>query len=102
MNSPFNVFESTLLNDISRSLRTLKEGTVESIEVIGTLSKMVINAVDWVGTILFNPVMILTFIDKMSLVIIVSLIILKVLGFDNLEKWILLGILAKVIAMVLL
>ena len=82
--------------------KTMKENTTQAIEVIGDLSKMIINAIDWTTTILFNPVIILTFIDKMSIVIILSLIILKIMGFDKLEKWILLSILIKVIAMVLL
>lgn len=83
-------------------LRNLKENTSQSIEVIGDLSKMIINAADWITTTLLNPIIILTFIDKMSIVIIIGLIILKIMGFDKLEKWITLSILAKVIAMVLL
>ena len=61
---------------------------------------MIINAIDWVSTILFNPIIVLTFIDKLTIVIIISLIVLKMLGFNNLEKWILLSILVKVVAMV--
>lgn len=79
---------------------SIKEGTARAIEVIGEVSKMILNAVDWTVTILFNPMVVLTFIDKMSIVIIISLIVLKMLGFDKLEKWILLSILLKVIAMV--
>ena len=37
---------------------------------------MIINAIDWMSTILFNPIIILTFIDKLTIVIIISLIIL--------------------------
>lgn len=88
--------------EVPNKLNTLKEGTVEAIEVIGKLSKMIIGAIDWISTILFNPIVALTFIDKMAIVIIISLIILKILGFDNLEKWILLTILLKVVAMVLI
>lgn len=88
--------------EVPNKLNTLKEGTVEAIEVIGKLSKMIINAVDWMSTILFNPIIALTFIDQMAIVIIISLIVLKILGFDNLEKWILLSILSKVVAMVLI
>lgn len=99
--NPFNPVNGGILHDISYTLRTMKEGTVDAIDTIGKLSNMIINAVDWTTTILFNPVIIIAFIDKMSIVIIVSLILLKMLGFNNLEKWILLAILAKVIAMVL-
>lgn len=83
-----------------KTIVSIKEGTAQAIEVIGEVSKMILNVVDWTVTILFNPIVILTFIDKMSIVIIISLLVLKMLGFDKLEKWILLSILLKVIAMI--
>lgn len=86
--------------EIPSQINSLKEGTIEAIETIGSLSKMIINAIDWMSTILFNPIIILTFIDKLTIVIIISLVVLKMLGFHNLEKWILLSILVKVVAMV--
>ena len=100
-----NVEESLLsiskkISEIPGQINSLREGTIEAIETIGTLSKMIINAIDWVSTILFNPIIVLTFIDKLTIVIIISLIVLKMLGFNNLEKWILLSILVKVVAMV--
>ena len=88
------------ISELPSQINSLKEGTIEAIETIGTLSKMIINAIDWVSTILFNPIIVLTFIDKLTIVIIISLIVLKILGFNNLEKWILLSILVKVVAMV--
>lgn len=88
------------ISELPSQINSLREGTIEAIETIGTLSKMIINAIDWVSTILFNPIIVLTFIDKLTIVIIISLIVLKMLGFNNLEKWILLSILVKVIAMV--
>ena len=88
------------ISELPSQINSLREGTIEAIETIGTLSKMIINAIDWVSTILFNPIIILTFIDKLTIVIIISLIVLKMLGFNNLEKWILLSILVKVVAMV--
>ena len=88
------------VSEIPDKIISLKEDTANAIETIGTLSKMIINAVDWISTILFNPIIILTFIDKLTLVIIISLIILKMLGFHNLEKWILLSTLVKVVSMV--
>lgn len=87
---------------IIESAKNLKDSTVEGIETIAKLSKMIIDSIDWIKTILFNPVVILTFIDKMSIVVILSLIILKMLGFNNLEKWILLSILIKIVAIILL
>ena len=88
------------ISELPSQINSLREGTIEAIETIGTLSKIIINAIDWVSTILFNPIIVLTFIDKLTIVIIISLIVLKMLGFNNLEKWILLSILVKVIAMV--
>ena len=88
------------ISELPSQINSLREGTIEAIETIGTLSKMIINAIDWVSTILFNPIIVLTFIDKLTIVIIISLIVLKMLGFNNLEKWILLSILVKVVAMV--
>ena len=88
------------ISELPSQINSLREGTIEAIETISTLSKMIINAIDWVSTILFNPIIVLTFIDKLTIVIIISLIVLKMLGFNNLEKWILLSILVKVVAMV--
>ena len=88
------------ISELPSQINSLREGTIEAIETIGTLSKMIINAIDWVSTILFNPIIVLTFIDKLTIVIIISLIVLKMLGFNNLEKWILLSILMKVVTMV--
>lgn len=84
---------------LPQTIMNIKEGTQEAIESIGAVSTMIINAVDWIKVIL-NPVVIMTFIDKMTIVIVLTLILLKVLGFENLEKWILLSILVKVISMI--
>lgn len=97
-----NPVSSGVLHDISYSLRNLKEGSAAAIKTIGDLSKIIIDAVDWIATILLNPSIVLSFVDQMTIVIITVLIILKMLGFKDLEKWILLSILAKVIAIVLL
>ena len=88
------------ITEIPTQINLLKEGTLEAIDTIGILSRMILNTIDWMSTILFNPIIILTFIDKLTIVIIISLIVLKMLGFNNLEKWILLSILVKVVAMV--
>lgn len=88
------------ISELPSQINSLREGTIEAIETIGTLSKMILNTIDWISTILFNPIIILTFIDKLTIVIIISLIVLKMLGFHNLEKWILLSTLIKVVSMV--
>ena len=88
------------ITEIPGQINLLKEGTIEAIEAIGNLSRMILNTIDWISTILFNPIIILTFIDKLTIVIIISLIVLKMLGFSNLEKWILLSTLIKVVSMV--
>ena len=48
-----------------------------------------------------NPDVMICFVDKMSVVIIIAMLILKHLGFENLEKWIWLNILLKVVVMCL-
>ena len=88
------------ITEIPTQINLLKEGTLEAIDTIGILSRMILNTIDWISTILFNPIIILTFIDKLTIVIIISLIVLKMLGFHNLEKWILLSTLVKVVSMV--
>ena len=88
------------ITEIPTQINLLKEGTLEAIDTIGILSRMILNTIDWISTILFNPMIILTFIDKLTIVIIISLIVLKMLGFHNLEKWILLSTLVKVVSMV--
>ena len=88
------------ISEIPGQITSLKEGTIEAIDTIGALSKMIVNAIDWMSTILFNPIIVLTFIDKLTIVIIISLLVLKMLGFHKLEKWILLSTLIKVVSMV--
>ena len=87
--------------DFKDKIVTLKEGTETSIEVISTLCKKILEAIDFTTTILFNPDVMISFIDKMSIVIIIAMLILKHLGFENLEKWIWLNILLKVVVMCL-
>ncbi len=87
--------------DFKDKIVTLKEGTETSIEVISTLCKKILEAIDFTTTILFNPDVMISFIDKMSIVIIIAMLILKYLGFENLEKWIWLTILLKVVVMCL-
>jgi hypothetical protein len=85
--------------DVKDAVINLKEGTQDAIATIATLSEMIIEGISWVKVI-FTPKFILNFIDKMSIVVILSLIILKMIGFEDLEKWIILSILLKVIAVV--
>ena len=88
------------ISEIPSQITSLKEGTIEAIDTIGSLSKIIVDTIDWMSTMLLNPVIVLTFIDKLTIVIIISLIVLKMLGFHKLEKWILLSTLIKVISMV--
>ena len=87
--------------EIGSKVSDLKDGTVEAIEIIGKLSKIIINAIDYIGTVILNPEIMLTFIDEMTIVIVISLIVLKMIGFKKMEKWMRLFILIKVVASVL-
>ena len=90
------------VTDFRNKVITIKEGTQDALEVISQFCKIIITGVDWIKTILLNPVIILTAVDKLSIIIITVLILLKILGFGDLEKWILLTILIKVVAMILI
>jgi hypothetical protein len=88
--------------DIKNTVVDFKDGVGDAIKAIGKLAEIIINGIDWVITMIANPVIILTFVDKMSIIIIMVLIILKMLGFDNLEKWIWLSIIIKILVCVFL
>ncbi len=97
---PINLNNMGGIFNIPQNIINLKEGTIEAVETIGSLAKVIIQALDNIKTVLLNPIIILTFIDKLTIVILISLIVLKMLGFHDLEKWIMLSILIKVIAMI--
>lgn len=80
----------------------LKDGVAESLEVIADLAKIVIKTIDWFTTIIMNPIIIIAAVDKLSIVVIMTLIILKILGFDKLDKWIWLTILIKIVTIALM
>lgn len=103
LNNPVDVITNipNKVAEIGSKVSDLKDGTVEAIEIIGNLSKMIINAIDYIGTVILNPEVILTFIDGMTIVILISLLMLKMIGFKKMEKWMMLFIIIKVIASVL-
>ena len=103
LNNPVEVIANipNKVVEIGSKVSDLKDGTVEAIEIIGKLSKMIINAIDYIGTVILNPEIMLTFIDEMTIVIVISLIVLKMIGFKKMEKWMMLFILIKVVASVL-
>ena len=103
LNNPVDVITNipNKVAEIGSKVSDLKDGTVEAIEIIGKLSKMIINAIDYIGTVILNPDVILTFIDGMTIVILMSLLMLKMIGFKKMEKWMMLFIIIKVIASVL-
>ena len=103
LNNPVDVITNipNKVAEIGSKVSDLKDGTIEAIEIIGKLSKMIINAIDYVGTVILNPEVILTFIDGMTIVILMSLLMLKMIGFKKMEKWMMLFIIIKVIASVL-
>ena len=103
LNNPVDVITNipNKVAEIGSKVSDLKDGTVEAIEIIGKLSKIIINAIDYIGTVVLNPEMMLTFIDEMTIVIVISLVVLKMIGFKKMEKWMILFILIKVVASVL-
>lgn len=89
-------------SNVKNNIVDFKDGVGDAIKAIGDLAEIIINCIDWVGTIIANPIIILTFVDKMSMLTIMILIILKILGFDNLDKWIWLSLIIKIVACVFL
>ena len=87
------------VTDFVDGVKGFKDGTVEAIENIGDLCKIILNAVDWFLTVVKNPIIILTFADQMSIVVIITLLVLKFLGFEDLEKWMWVIIISQVVAM---
>ena len=70
------------ISEIPSQITSLKEGTIEAIDTIGSLSKIIVDTIDWMSTMLLNPVIVLTFTDKLTIVIIISLIVLKIFCFQ--------------------
>lgn len=88
--------------DIKNTMVDFKDGVGEAIKAIGDLAEIIMKGIDWVGTMIANPVIILTFVDKMSVIVIMTLIILKILGFEELDKWIWLSLIIKIVVCVFL
>lgn len=97
----YNNIKEGISNGIN-NIASLKEGVGSSIDTIAQLSKIIINAINWFTTVIMNPEIIISFVDKMSLVVIMTLLILKLLGFNNLEKWVWLFILIKMVALAII
>ncbi len=96
-----NNFKDGMANSWNNVIE-LRDGVSESLDTIAELSKMIMKTVDWFATIMTHPIIIATAVDKLSIVVIMTLIILKILGFDNLDKWIWLTVLIKVVTMALM
>lgn len=80
-------------------VKGFKESTSIAIENIGKFCEIIINIGDWFMTVVKNPIIILTTIDKLSIVVLITLIVLKYLGFKDLEKWMWVIIISQVVAM---
>lgn len=93
----FNFMEK--IYDAKDTVVSLGNGVGEALKAIGELSKMIIKGIDFVFTAILNPELIFAAIDKLSVVVIISLIILKMLGFEKVDKWIWLTVLLKIVAM---
>ena len=81
---------------------SMKESTINAIEAIGSLCEKINDGIEWWDMVLNNPAIINTFLNQASMVIILVLVLLKALGFENLEKWICVTIILKVVVLVLL
>ncbi|MGL5718453.1 MAG: hypothetical protein ACRCX2_35945 [Paraclostridium sp.] len=82
------------------SIDSFLEGAGDSVKAIGDLCSLILKSVDYIVTIITNPIIILTAINKLSMVVIIVLLSLKILGFENLEKWIWLTIVIKIVSII--
>ena len=75
----------------------VKNGLETSIEAIGELAKIILNCIDWTKTIITHPIIALTFIDRVSMIVLMVLFILRILGFHELDRYTWLIALIKVV-----
>ena len=80
----------------------VKNGLETAIEAIGELAKLILNCIDWTRTIIKHPIIALTFIDKVSMIVLMVLFILKILGCEELDKYIWLSVLIIIVVCVFL
>ena len=78
----------------------VKNGLETAIEAIGELAKIILNCIDWTKTIIKHPIIAFTFIDRVSMIVLMVLFILKILGFEELDRYIWLSVLIKIIVCV--
>ena len=78
----------------------VKNGLETAIEAIGELAKIILNCIDWTKAIIKHPIIAFTFIDRVSMIVLMVLFILKILGFEELDRYIWLSALIKIIVCV--
>ena len=78
----------------------VKNGLETAVEAIGELAKIILNCIDWTKAIIKHPIIAFTFIDRVSMIVLMVLFILKILGFEELDRYIWLSALIKIIVCV--
>ena len=78
----------------------VKNGLETAVEAIGELAKIILNCIDWTKTIINHPIIALTFIDRVSMIVLMVLFILRILGFHELDRYTWLITLIKVVVCV--
>ena len=81
---------------IKNTVIGVKDGLETAVEAIGELAKIILNCIDWTKAIIKHPIIALTFIDKVSMIVLMVLFILKILGFEELDRYIWLSALIKI------
>ena len=87
---------------IKNTVIGVKDGLETAVEAIGELAKIILNCIDWTKAIIKHPIIAFTFIDKVSMIVLMVLFILKILGFEELDRYIWLSALIKIIVCVFL
>ena len=73
---------------IKNTVVGVKDGLETAIEAIGEMAKIILNCIDWTKAIIKHPIIAFTFIDRVSMIVLMVLFILKILGFEELDRYI--------------
>ena len=75
---------------IKNTVIGVKDGLETAVEAIGELAKIILNCIDWTKAIIKHPIIAFTFIDRVSMIVLMVLFILSLL-FDLFQTYCLIG-----------
>ena len=72
---------------IKNTVIGVKDGLETAVEAIGELAKIILNCIDWTKTIINHPIIAFTFIDRVSMIVLMVLFILRMVDILLLRKF---------------